>query len=250
MIIKPFKTGKILPSKMSIFELLDKYLLEVPEKSVVAITSKIISLCEGRVSPIPGPSKDELIKQEYYYLATGRKKYKYSFTLTQNTLIPMAGIDESNANGQHVLWPKDPQKNANEVRKYLKHRFRLKEVGVVITDSTCMPMRWGVIGIALGYSGFKGINDYTGKKDLFGRPLQVSMAAVANGLASASVLTMGEGSEQTPIAIISEVPFVKFQDRNPTKEELELFYLKDKDEDLFAPFLNAVKWLPGKRKKV
>jgi F420-0:gamma-glutamyl ligase len=76
------------------------------------------------------------------------------------------------------------------------------------------------------------------------------MAAVANGLASASVLTMGEGSEQTPIAIISEVPFVKFQDRNPTKEELELFYLKDKDEDLFAPFLNAVKWLPGKRKKV
>jgi F420-0:gamma-glutamyl ligase len=57
---------------------------------------------------------------------------------------------------------------------------------------------------------------------------------------------MGEGTEQTPIAVISDVPFVKFQQHNPTKEELEFFYIKNKEEDLFAPFLNAVKWHLGK----
>jgi putative folate metabolism gamma-glutamate ligase len=251
MIIAPIKTGKILTSQHTIFELLDKYLPEAAEKSVVAITSKIISLCEGRVSPVPGKTKDELVKQESdYYLDTEPGKYKYSFTLTQNTLIPMAGIDESNGNGQHVLWPQNPQKNADEIREYLRKKFNLKDIGVVITDSTCMPMRWGVIGIALSYSGFRAINDYTDKEDLFGRKLQVSMAAVANGLAATAVLAMGEGAEQTPIAVISDVPFVKFQGHSPTKKELELFYMKDKDEDLFAPFLNAVKWLPGKKGKL
>jgi F420-0:gamma-glutamyl ligase len=159
----------------------------------------------------------------------------------------MAGIDESNGNGHYVLWPKDSQQTANEVRKHLKEKHGLKELGVVITDSTCIPLRWGVIGIALGYSGFKAINDYTKKQDLFGRPFEVSQAGVASGLASAAVLAMGEGTEQTPIAVITEASFVKFQGRNPTKEELEFFYIKNKDEDLFAPFLNSVGWKKGKK---
>jgi F420-0:gamma-glutamyl ligase len=72
---------------------------------------------------------------------------------------------------------------------------------------------------------------------------------VALGLAAAAVLAMGEGTEQTPIAIITDVSFVKFQQRDPTKEELEYFYIKNKEEDLFAPFLNAVKWQKGKSDK-
>jgi putative folate metabolism gamma-glutamate ligase len=250
MIVKPIKTAKILPSEQTIYDLLDKYLPKLEEQSVVAVTSKIISLCEGRIVPFDSISKQELIKQESdYYLPPSSNKYDYNFSINQSTLASMGGIDESNGDGYYILWPENSQNTANEVRKYLKEKFNLKEIGVVITDSTCMPMRWGTVGNALGYSGFKALNNYIGKPDLFGRPFKVSQAGVAIGLAGSAVLAMGEGTEQTPIAIITDAAFVEFQDRNPTKEELELFYIKDKDDDLFVPFLNSVKWHEGRQSK-
>jgi F420-0:gamma-glutamyl ligase len=247
MIVKAVKTKIILAGKQTIFELLDQYVPILHERSIVAVTSKIISLCEGRVIPLDAITKGELAKQEAdYYLPDVHAPHGYSFTIIKHTLIPMAGIDESNGNGYYVLWPKNPQETANQIRKYLKQKCGLKEVGVVITDSTCIPMRWGVIGTALAYSGFKALNDYTKEKDLFGRRFDVSQAGIASGLASTAVLAMGEGTEQTPIALITDIPFVEFQQRNPTKSELEYFYIKHKEEDLFAPFLSSVKWQKGK----
>lgn len=247
MIVRPIKTKKILPGQQTILELLDLYLAELEERSVVAITSKIVSLCEGRVIPFDSISKQDLIRQESdYFLPPSSNKYDYNFSINQNTLTSMGGVDESNGDGYYILWPKDSQKSANEIRAYLKNKFNLQEVGIVITDSTCMPMRWGTLGNALGYSGFKALNSYVGRPDLFGRPFKVSQAGVAIGLAAAAVLAMGEGTEQTPLAVISDVPFVKFQQRNPAKSELEYFYIKNKEEDLFAPFLNSVKWQKGK----
>lgn len=248
MIVRAVKTEVIHPSQGTLLEILDESLAELNENSVVTITSKIVSLCEGRVVPADETQKDELIRQESDYYMTKDNKYGFNFTLRNNTLIPMSGIDESNGDGSYILWPKDPQRTANEVRRYLKERFQLKKVGVIITDSTCMPMRWGTVGIALAYSGFMATNNYIGEKDLFGRPFKVSRSGIASGLASAAVLAMGEGTEQTPIAIIEDVPFVKFQDHDPTQDELEIFHISNKDDDLFAPFLNAVKWLPGKKK--
>jgi putative folate metabolism gamma-glutamate ligase len=247
MIVKPVKTTKILPSEHSIFELLDKFLPTLEERSVVAISSKIISLCEGRVVPFSSTSKKTLIQQESdYFLPPSSNKYEYNFSINNNTLTSMAGIDESNGGDFYILWPKNSQDSSNKIRKHLKQKYNLEEIGVVITDSTCMPMRWGTIGNALGYSGFNALNNYVGKPDLFGRPFKVSQAGVAIGLAAAAVVVMGEGTEQTPIAVISDVPNVQFIDRDPSKEELELFYLKNKDEDLFAPFLNSVKWQKGR----
>jgi putative folate metabolism gamma-glutamate ligase len=246
MIVKPVKTEKILPGDQTIFELLDKYLPKPEERNVIAITSKIISLCENRVMPFGSISKQELIQQESDYYLPASNKYEYNFTINQSTLTSMGGIDESNGDGYYILWPKNSQKSANEIRKYLKNKFKLKEIGVVITDSTCVPMRWGTVGNALGYSGFKALNNYIGQPDLFGRPFKVSQAGVALGMAGAAVVVMGEGTEQTPIAVISDVPFVQFQQRNPTKKELEFFYIKNKEDDLFAPFLSAVKWRKGK----
>jgi len=145
------------------------------------------------------------------------------------------------------LWPEDAQKTANQIREHLVKKFKVKKVGVVITDSTSTPLRLGTTGIALGFSGFEPLNDYNGTKDLFGRPFEVSWANVAGGLAAAAVLAMGEGTEQTPMALIKDVPFVKFKTTNPTKEELAGFNIPIND-DLFAPFLNKVKWLHGTKK--
>ena len=185
MIVKAFKTDKIVPGR-TIFEVLDKYLPDVPEKSVVAITSKIVGICEGRVIPIGQARKQDLVVEEAdFYLPENLSKYGFSFTITHHTLIPAAGIDESNGNGNYVLWPKDPQKSANGIRHYLAEKFKLKEIGVVITDSTARPLHYGTEGVAIGYSGFSPSNDYVGQKDLFGREFKVSISNVVDGLASA-----------------------------------------------------------------
>lgn len=249
MIITPIKTDKILAGKQSLVDLLDQYLLSFSEKSVLAITSKIVSLCEGRVIPIEGTTKEDLVEAESdYYLPATVSRYGYHFTITNHTLISMSGIDESNGNGDYILWPKDAQTTANEIRDYLTHRFKIKYAGVVIVDSTCTPLRLGTSGIALSFSGFRALNNYVGKPDLFGRPFTVSQANVAGGLAAAAVLVMGEGTERQPFVTITDLSFVEFQTQNPTKEELETLNIS-LEEDLFGPFLVSARWEKGRRIK-
>lgn len=250
MIVRAIKTEKITAGSIGLTELLDKYLENLKEGSVVAITSKVAALCEGRVLPIGSIDKKELVKREAdYYLPAELSKFDFSFTILHNTLIPLAGIDESNGNGDYVLWPKNPQKTVNDIRRHLKSRFKLKKFGVILTDSTARPLHWGTEGVAIRYSGFKPSNNYIGTPDLFGRELKVSISNVVDALASAAVLVMGEGTEQTPIVVIEDLPFVDFQDGDPTPKELKGFYLEHMEDDLFAPFLQNMGWLKGTRKK-
>lgn len=250
MIVTAIKTRKILPQKQSLEALLDESIEDLEENAVVAISSKIVAICEGRLIPIGSVDKQRLVEEESdQYIPANLSKYDFSFTLLHNTLIPIAGIDESNGGGNYILWPKNPRRSANEIRKYLKSRFNLKRIGVIVIDSTAYPLRYGTVNIVIGHSGFLAAKDYRGKPDLFGRPFKVSISSVAGGLAAAAGLVMGEGTEQTPLAIISDVSFVQFQDRDPTKKELDNFYIPILKDDLFAPFLNAVKWQKGGNKK-
>ena len=245
MNVKSIKTHKITARDHDLIRILDRYLPELKERSILAITSKIVSITEGRLVKMEDADKDELIRQEaQFFLPRPENQYNVSFTITRGILAASAGIDESNANGYYVLWPKDPQKTANDVRRYLKRRFSLKDVGVIITDSKTTPMRWGVTSIALAYSGFKSLKDYIGKEDLFGRKFQFEKLSIIDSLATSASVTMGEGSEQTPIAIISDIPFVKFQDKNPTKKELKEIEITV-DIDIYGPFLKKVKWKKG-----
>ncbi|HUD81627.1 MAG TPA: coenzyme F420-0:L-glutamate ligase [Patescibacteria group bacterium] len=248
MIVKAIKTDVIKAGVIDLDSLLDKAIGQLEDGCVVAITSKIVSLCENNVVPFGQQDKEKLVIQESdLYLPASLSKYQHHFTITDNTLIALAGIDESNGNGNYVLWPKDAQKTANQVRAYLKERFHLDRVGVIITDSTSQPLRRGSTGITLAHSGFSALNDYIGKPDLFGRPFTVSLADVADGLAAAAVLQMGEGRERTPIAILSDLPFVEFQNHDPKKSELKKMTISLAD-DLFGPFLSSVKWQKGQRK--
>jgi len=247
MIVNAIKTKKITANSDGIFELLDEFLPKLHERSVVVITSKIVALCEGQVVHTAGADKEELIKKEAdFFLPASLSKYGYHFTITKNTLIAVAGIDESNSGGDfYVLWPKNPQESANKIRQYLSKKFNLDELGVIISDSTCTPMRRGTIGIPISYSGFKATHNYVGQPDLFGRPFKVSQSGTALGLSASAVLVMGEGTEQTPLAVVSDVPFVEFQDHDPTSEELEDFYIATYHDDLFAPFFDSVTWQKG-----
>src|SRR3989344_9459505 len=120
MRVTAIKTEKILAGQENIFEVLDRHVKKMREGSVLAITSKIVSLAGGRVIKIGTLDKDKLIEREAdFFLPKKVSKYKIIFAIKNGVLTPSAGIDESNAVGYYVLWPKDPQKIANAVRKYL-----------------------------------------------------------------------------------------------------------------------------------
>jgi len=243
--ITPLRTHKIKPAECSLLEVIDRYVSEVPESSILAITSKIVSTCQGRVLPAEGVDENALVSREAdFYLPPG--KYGFSLTLKNNILIPNAGIDQSNSAGGFILWPENVQQTANEVREHLAERFALQEFGVIITDSKTTPLRWGTTGIAIAYSGFRPLNSYVDKPDIFGARMRVTRANIMDGLAAAAVLVMGEGAEQTPLALIEDVPFVQFQSTPPTEEELEELKIPLED-DLYAPLLTAVRWLPRVR---
>lgn len=238
----PIKTHKIKVGHDNLNTILDRYITKIKEKSILVITSKVVSICEKSVIKIDKINKSQLIKMEAdYFIPPEQNQYNITLTIKNNFLIPTAGIDESNGNGYYILWPKNPQKSANEVRTYLKQRFKVNHVGVIITDSRTIPLRWGTIGFALAHSGFSALNNYIGQPDIFGRLLHVTKANIADGLAAAAVVAMGEGKEQTPLGLIEDLPFVKFQSRNPGKNEIEELKIS-LEEDLYAPLIKTSLW--------
>lgn len=247
MKIKTVKTGKISKDCLGIEKILDLYLKKLKEKSVVVITSKVISICEGAILEKDGIGKKELIWQEAdFYIPHQKNKYGMTLTVKNNFLVPTAGIDESNADGNYIFWPRNPQKSANKIRKYLKNKFKLNQIGVIITDSRTTPARMGTLGFGIAFSGFKPINNYIGKKDIFGRKMKVTRSNIIDGLSSAAVMTMGEGSEQTPIAIIEDLPFVKFTNNNPTQKEIKSCFISQKN-DIYGVLFKNIKWKKGGR---
>ncbi|MBI2420718.1 MAG: coenzyme F420-0:L-glutamate ligase [Candidatus Levybacteria bacterium] len=184
-------------------------------------------------------------KEAYLYIPSSRNKYHIVLSIKNKSLVSSAGVDESNGGGYFVLWPKNPQKSANSIREMLSKKYKVKNLGVMITDSKSIPLRRGAVGTAIAHSGFSAVKNYIGKKDVFGRKFKVQKSNVLENLAGASVAVMGEGSEQTPIAIISDIGFVKFKKGNPSQKELSENYVKFED-DLFYELFNNKLWVKGK----
>lgn len=245
MRVTTIKTNLIQANKLTITEILSNSFKEIKENSVIAISSKVVSLCEGNVIAISESTKDELIKKEAdAYIPKKYSKYDVYLTIKNGLLVPSAGIDESNTNGYYVMWPKNPQKSAQHCWEFLKDRFDLKNIGVIITDSTTSPLKWGVTGKSIACCGFKSINSNIGDKDLFNKTLRQTRTNVADGLAAAAVLCMGESVEQTPIALIEDIPFVEFEEHAPSQEELRSQIIDMKD-DLYGPLLTGGCWVDG-----
>ena len=141
-----------------------------------------------------------------------------------------AGIDQSNIKNKIALLPKDSYKTAARLRAALLKKYKIKNLGIILTDSMILPLRAGVVAGAVGYSGFEGVKDCRGQKDLNNRKLKVTLVNIADTLASAAALMMGEAAEQSPIALIENAP-VNFTGR-VNKKEIK-YPLK---EDLYYPF--------------
>lgn len=245
MNVSAIRTAVVKSRSTTVPELVSSVFSSLSENSIIAISSKVVALCEGRTAAISADDKQKLIEQEAErYLPPHLNRYEVSFTIKHNTLIPSAGIDESNAAGHFVLWPEDPQLSANNLREYIVKHYGLSNIGIVITDSTARPLRWGMGGISVAHSGFNALSDYRGTNDLFGRTFQFETMDIAGGLAAAATLVMGEGAEQTPIALITDVPFVQFQSRNPNDEEIAALKISI-EEDLYGSILMNQPWQEG-----
>lgn len=251
MQIKPILTHKVTETDTDILSLIDRYVEKIEENSLLVVTSKIIAICEGRLQKINPATeiedKEKLVKEEAeYYIDKSENQYGFYLTITQNLLIPTAGIDESNGNGYYILWPKNPQNTANKIREHLATKHNVKNFGVIITDSKTTPLRWGTTGVSLAHSGFNALNNYMGTPDLFGRELRVTKSHLADGLAAGAVAVMGEGKESTPLAMITEISRIEFQERNPTDEELDGMHIS-LETDVYAPILKNAPWQKGKK---
>jgi coenzyme F420-0:L-glutamate ligase/coenzyme F420-1:gamma-L-glutamate ligase len=141
-----------------------------------------------------------------------------------------AGIDESNIshgeNGNRVLLlPRDPDGSAAELKRRLEDAFGVS-IGVVINDSFGRPWRNGVVGVALGAAGVPSLLDRIGSKDLFGRTLKVTEIAVADELASAASLLMGQADEGLPAVLVRG-----FRSAAPHRAASSL--IRDRERDMF-----------------
>ena len=122
--------------------------------------------------------------------------------MKNGTLLPNAGVDASNAPlGCVTPLPENPDRSALVIKKTIEVRCNVK-VGVIIADSRTHAMRRGCSGVALGVAGITAVIDDRGRSDLFGRTLEVTKRAVADNIASAAELVMGEADESTPGAVI------------------------------------------------
>jgi len=232
MIIKPIRT-RVFREGEDLLTFIFKHVKKIPEKTVIVVTSKIVSLSEKRVIPFKTvKEKDEIIRSESEFAMPTKHVW---LTIKDGMVMASAGIDESNANGKLILLPKNSFDSAVRIRNILKKKLKLKKIGVLISDSRTEPLRAGVTGAALGYAGFRGIKDYVGKKDIFGRKFQYSRVNVADSVAAGAVLTMGEGNEQKPLALVNDSP-VEFIERVNRKELL----IKIRD-DMYSPLFSKFK---------
>jgi len=215
-----------------LFAFITNYFKKLPERSVIVVTSKIVALAEKRTAVAENvQAKEKLIRAESDLAIS--TKYVW-LTVKDGMVMASAGIDESNANGKLILLPKDSFKTARDLRKKLRQRYGVRHLGVLITDSRTIPLRAGVTGIAVGYAGFRGIKDYRGTPDIFGRKFEFSRTDIADSLAAAAVLVMGEGNERQPLAIIGRAP-VEFCDR-VNRTELRI----DIQEDMYRPLFSKL----------
>ncbi len=206
---------------------------------VVAVASKMFSVLAGCRLPKDGVVWSQLLQEESDGLCSSLSENDdYCLTLKMGRLIVNAGIDHSNGGGDYLLLPRNLQQLTELFWQRLRERDRVRELGLVVTDSGILPLRRGVMGIALAWCGIEAVYDYTDRIDLDGNLMEVTAINVVDSLATAATLVMGEGAESTPIALITEMgEHVKFVDHVPSLRDLKAAQM-DMERDLYSKVLS------------
>jgi len=215
---------------------------------ILVVTSKVVAVDEGRVvnlaSVRPNAHAVRLAQKARLDPAFVRVVMKEAdkvlgavpgavLTLKDGMFVANSGADRSNApEGHAVLWPANAWATAERLRVWFE-ALAGGPSGIVIADSHCEPLRLGTSGVALACAGFLPVEDVRGQADLYGHEMRITFRAVADAVASAAVLQMGEVAESTPCAIVrgSGLPMLG---RRLTAQERRSPNIAP-DKDLFAP---------------
>jgi coenzyme F420-0:L-glutamate ligase/coenzyme F420-1:gamma-L-glutamate ligase len=210
---------------------------------VLVLAQKIVSKAEGRsvdlatVTPSPRAvalaeetGKDFRVVELILAESTEVLRHRPGVLIVAHKLglvLANAGIDRSNVDGrEHVLLlPRDPDRSCAELRRAIAAGTGV-EAGVVIIDSIGRAWRNGTIGTAIGVAGLPGLLDLRGTPDLFGRPLETTEVGLADELAAAASLVMGQAGEGTPVVLARGLGYGR---RDGTASEL----IRVREKDLF-----------------
>ncbi len=216
----------------------------VQENDIIIITHVAVSKAEGNVVNLdevtPSARALEVAKKvgkDPTLVEVILREAKEIVRMGRNSLIietkngivsANAGVDRSNVEGDRnvVLLPVDPDASARNIRQEIK-RLTGCDVAVIVSDTHGRPLRMGEINIAIGVAGIKPIRDRRGEKDLFGYVLRIKQTCIADELASAAELVIGQSNEGIPAAIIRGYKFQVVE--NCAATELT----RPKEKDLF-----------------
>lgn len=191
---------------------------------IVVITSKVVSKAEGRVIQA---DRDKAIDAETVRVVARRGPARIAET-RHGLVLAAAGVDASNlAPGTVALLPEDPDGSARRIRGGLRGRLGVR-VGVLITDTMGRPWRIGQTDQAIGAAGMAPVRDYRGQPDTFGTPMEVTLAAVADELASAADLVKGKVNGM-PVAVVRGLAGLVTEDDGPGAQAL----IRPAGEDMF-----------------
>jgi coenzyme F420-0:L-glutamate ligase/coenzyme F420-1:gamma-L-glutamate ligase len=222
--------------------------IELQDDDILVLAQKIVSKAEGRMVNLadvtPGErarelaakvEKDarvvELMLQESNEVLRARAgtiivEHKLGFVCAN------AGIDHSNVTGGEnsenefvLLLPKNPDQSSKNIRDAIQ-KITGKKIGVMIIDSHGRAWRIGTEGVCIGLSGIPAVIDERGWKDLFGYTLRVTVVGVADELAAAASLVMGQAAEGTPAVHVRGFPY-------PLREGSLKELIRPKEQDLF-----------------
>ena len=222
--------------------------LELRDNDILVFAQKIVSKAEGRsvnlatISPSPRAielaeksEKDPRIVELMLQESREVLRVRAGTIIVEHNLgfiCANAGIDHSNVAGAGnpseewvLLLPKDADRSCELIRKEIESTTK-KNIGVVIIDSHGRAWRNGTVGVAIGMAGVPAVLDKRGDKDLFGYTLRVTVIGVADELAAAASLVMGQASEGLPVVHVRGFPY-------PLQEGSLKDLLRPREQDLF-----------------
>lgn len=217
----------------------------VDDGDVIAIAQKIVSKSENRYLDISSLSPSEEAKTLSKQIDKDPKfiqailneskkvvRYRMGVLIVEHKLgfiHANAGIDRSNIDQEQdivLLLPEDPDESAKEISQSLSQFFK-KNVSVIITDTMGRPFRNGIVGFTIGSHNIECILDERGQKDLYENKLKVTQIGIADELAAAASLLMGQAAQKKPVVIIKGY---KFKQNNLSDSQL---LIRGEEEDLF-----------------
>lgn len=218
------------------------------DDDILVVAQKIVSKAEGRYvsldtiepsehaqhlakSTEKDPRLVELILREANEVVRCRPglivvEHKLGFVMAN------AGIDRSNVPGSEervLLLPVDPDASAGKLADQIQSSLG-RQVATIIADSVGRAWRIGTIGTAIGLHGLQGLVDLRGLPDREGRVLEVSQVGLADEIAAAASLLLGEGAEGTPVVVVRGL---RAPESTTAVEPGIRSLLRDKSADLF-----------------